>query len=108
MLWCPEQEIRDETGSVEIDICSVIDGRIVIGEAKSNTTLRGDKSTEDVARRLAHAAQLLSADEIVLATRRTRWTKGVVSAVNEAISNSWTKGPQPTVRVLTKVGSGDT
>lgn len=108
VLWCPELEITDETGSVEIDICAVIDGRIVIGEAKSTTTLRGDKGTEDVARGLAHAAQLLSADEIVLATSQTRWANGVVSAVKEAISKSWIKGPQPTIRELIKVGSGDT
>lgn len=104
LLWCPELEITDDTGSVEIDICAVVDGRIVIGEAKSNTTLRGDKGTEDVARGLAHAAQLLSADEIVLATSRARWANGVVRTVKDAVSKSWTKGPQPLISERTRVG----
>lgn len=50
LLWCPELEITDDTGSAEIDICTMVDGRIVIGEAKSNNSLRGDKGTEDVAK----------------------------------------------------------
>jgi len=83
----------------------VVDGRIVIGEAKSNSTLRGDKGTEDVAKGLAYVAQLLSADEIVLATSRTRWAKGVVSTVRHAVSKSWIRGPQPVIQELTKVGS---
>jgi hypothetical protein len=105
LLWCPELEITDATGSVEIDICAVVDGRIVIGEAKSNATLRGDKGTEDVAKGLAHAAQVLSADEIVLATSRTRWAKDVVSTVRDAVSKSWARGPQPAINELTRVGS---
>lgn len=104
LLWCPELEITDDAGSVEIDICAMIDGRIVIGEAKSNATLRGDKGTEDVAKGLAHAAQLLSADEIVLATSRARWAKGVVITVKDAVSKSWTKGPLPLISERTRVG----
>jgi len=105
LLWCPELEITDAAGSVEIDICAVIDGRIVIGEAKSNNTLRGDKGTEEVAKWIAHAAQLLSADEIVLATSEERWARSVVSTVKDAVSKSWTQGPQPEIHEITKVGS---
>ena len=105
MLWNPELEITDDTGSVEIDICMVVDGRIFIGEAKSNGTLRAEKGPEEVAKGLVHAAQLLTADEIVLATSRTRWTTDVVSRVREAVSGSWTRGPQPMVREITGVGS---
>jgi hypothetical protein len=104
LLWCPELEITDDTGSVEIDICAVVDGRIVIGEAKSNNTLRGDRGTEDVAKGLAHAAQLLSADEIVLATSRARWAKDVVRTVKDVVSKSWTEGPRPLISEHTRVG----
>lgn len=105
MLWSPELEITDDIGSVEIDICMVLDGRIIIGEAKSNATLRGKKGPEEVAKGLAHAAQLLTADEIVLATSQTRWAKDVVSTVRDAVTKSWTRGPRPLVRELTGVGS---
>jgi hypothetical protein len=103
MLWSPELEITDDTGSVEIDICTILDGRIVIGEAKSNATLRAEKSPEEVAKGLAHAAQLLTADEVVLATSQTRWRNDVVSLVRNAVSKSWTRGPQPVIRELTGV-----
>jgi hypothetical protein len=104
LLWSPELELTDAVGSIEIDICVVINGRIIIGEAKSNASLRGDKSTEEVAKGLARAAQVLSADEIVLATSRERWATGVVQAVKDAVAANWTMGPRPLISELTRVG----
>jgi hypothetical protein len=104
-LWSPELIVTDNSGSVEIDLCLVVDGRIIIGEAKSNGTLRGDKGTQEVARRLVHAAQLLSADEIVLATSQPTWAKGTLSSVQDAVSTSWTRGPQPFINEQTRVGA---
>jgi hypothetical protein len=104
VLWSPELEVTDDSDSVELDICLVVDGRIIVGEAKSNRTLRGDKGTQDVAQGLAHAAQLLSADEIVLATSRASWARDTISAVHDAVSQSWTRGPRPLIREHTRVG----
>lgn len=105
VLWSPELGVTDGSGSVELDICLIIDGRITVGEAKSNTTLSGRKSTNQAARGLAHAAQLLSADEIVLATSQETWPRNEINAVQDAVSQSWGRGPQPTIRELTRVGA---
>jgi hypothetical protein len=105
VLWSPELEVTDDSDSVELDICLIVDGRIIVGEAKSNRTLKGDKGTKHVAQGLAHAAQLLSADEIVLATSSATWTKDTISAVHDAISQSWTKGPKPLITERTRVGA---
>ncbi len=51
VLWSPELEVTDSSGTIELDMCLVIDGRIVVGEAKSNSTLSGDKGAQEVARR---------------------------------------------------------
>ncbi len=104
VLWSPELAVTDDSKSVELDICIVVDGRIIVGEAKSNRKLKGDKGTEDVARRLTHAAQILSADEIVLATSQASWARDTISAVNDAVAQSWTRGPLPLIRELTRVG----
>ncbi len=103
VLWSPELEVTDDSGSVELDICLAVDGRIIVGEAKSNRTLSGRKGTEEVARGIARAAQLLRADEIVLATSRAAWARNAINAVQDAVSQSWTRGPQPLIRELTRV-----
>jgi hypothetical protein len=67
VLWSPEFAIVDDHGEVELDIAVIIDGRVIIGEAKSNDMLAGGaKTNKKAAQRLVAAAQKLSADEIVL------------------------------------------
>jgi hypothetical protein len=105
VLWSPELEVTDDSGSVELDICLAADGKIIVGEAKSNRALGGRKGTEEVARGIVYAAQLLSADEIVLATSQARWARNALNAVGDAVSQSWTRGPQPIIRELTRVGA---
>ncbi|MCC9711811.1 hypothetical protein E4N62_45340 [Streptomyces sp. MNU76] len=105
VLWSPELKITDAEGAIELDLCLIIDGRIVIGEAKSNNTLKARKGTREAAARLVHAAQLLSANEIVLATSARAWAKDTISTVTQAIEDSWTKGPRPTVTELIDVRS---
>jgi hypothetical protein len=104
-LWSPELMVTNDSSCVELDMCLVIDGRIVVGEAKSNRTLSGNKGTQEAARRLVHAAQLLSADEIVLATSQSSWAKDALSAVENAVSESWTRGPRPLIQERTRVGT---
>lgn len=76
----------------------ILDGEIVIGEAKSNSRLRaGRKGTAKAAQDLVRVAQLLSADQIVLATAMPAWAPGVLAAVEHAIATEWRIGPAPRV-----------
>lgn len=106
MLWAPELQIHFDGGDeAELDIALIIDGQIVVGEAKSNDQLKtSDKSTEAAAKRLVRCAQMLTADKIVLATSRDSWTNGVKDAVIAAVKTDWKTGPQPSVHELTAVG----
>lgn len=105
VLWSPELAVTKEYGTVELDITVVIDGRIIVGEAKSNGKLSdGKKSLTKAAARLAAAAHTLSADEIVLATATQSWSPGTRSAVEDAVDARWTLGRRPTVTEITSIG----
>ncbi|MGW6586379.1 hypothetical protein [Streptomyces globisporus] len=106
MLWSPELVVTDAEGSVELDLCLIVDGRVIIGEAKSNHTLKASNGTREAAARLVRAAQLLSADEIVLATGKRAWAKDTLCAVNAAVNERWASGPRPVVTELVNVGAG--
>jgi hypothetical protein len=104
-LWAPELRITTADGkSKELDICLVIDGQIVIGEAKSNDDIRtSNKGPRRAAEHLVQAAQLLTADQIVLATAQPRWKPGVVEALEQAIGTKWRIGPKPKITLLAEV-----
>jgi hypothetical protein len=96
-LWAPELIIAHTTGTVELDICVIVHGHVVVGEAKSNGRLESsDKGTGRAATRLIQAAQLLNADEIVLATSEPAWAPGAITAVQTALAAGWRTGPTPT------------
>ncbi|MFI6611902.1 hypothetical protein [Streptomyces sp. NPDC050149] len=106
MLWSPELVVTDAEGSVDLDLCLIVDGRVIIGEAKSNHTLKASNGTQEAAARLVRAAQLLSADEIILATGKRAWAKDTLCAVNAAVNERWASGPRPVVTELVNVGTG--
>jgi hypothetical protein len=57
LLWSPELIIEDTAKSAELDICAIIDGRVIVGEAKSNGRLgTGNRTPTSAATRLVHAA----------------------------------------------------
>jgi len=104
--WAPEIEIRWTDDIAELDLALIIDGRITVGEAKSNNTLKtSDKGTTFAAERLVNAARHLRADQIVLATSKPSWNPAVRPAVDQAITDLWTNGPHPVVVELTGVGA---
>jgi hypothetical protein len=106
VLWSPELIVSKGNGTVELDIAIIIDGKIVLGEAKSNGTLGpGGKSPKNAAERLVATAQTLSADEIVLATSTPTWTPGTRAAIDAAVAAKWTRGPKPKITELTGIGS---
>jgi len=107
-LWGPELLIEPRDGNTaELDLCVILDGEVVIGEAKSNSRLKaGGKGTSKAAKDLVRVAQLLSADQIVLATATPAWARGVVAAVEQAIATEWRIGPRP--RVVEETGVSTT
>ena len=103
VLWSPELEVTDDIGSIELDLCLIVNGKIIIGEAKSNNTLKAGKGTQEAAARLVHAASLLSADEIILATSTSSWRRGTRDAVENAVDGHWISGPRPNVTEMVNV-----
>jgi hypothetical protein len=107
LLWAPELLVQRNGKTKELDLCLILDGEIVIGEAKFKGRLEtGDRGTAKEAKRLVQAAHLLSADKIVLATANAAWLRSVTAAVEQAITTDWHIGPRPNVVELTGVGTG--
>jgi len=106
VLWAPELLVKRDGKSKELDLCLILDGEVIIGEAKFNSRLKtAGRGTAQEARRLVQAARLFSADQIVLATANPGWARGVVTAVEEAIATEWQTGPRPKVVEVTSVGT---
>jgi len=104
-MWAPELSIQQGRSSTEIDICAIVNGRVVVGEAKVNGRLDSSgKSPSQAADRLVRAAQVLTADEIVLATTQPAWAPGSLTAVETSLAGHWQHGPRPTVNVMTSLG----
>jgi hypothetical protein len=105
LLWAPELLVQFKGEEAEVDLCLIIDGRVVVGEAKSNSRLdTADKGTAQAAAGLVRAAHILSADEIMLATAQSSWAPGARTAIEAAIAAEWRIGPKP--RISTMVGIG--
>lgn len=100
VLAITDHEFRLGQGdTVEIDVCAVIDGKIVLGEAKSSTSL-GSTAAErkKKARRLRRAADLLTADKVLLASAASAWESSSLSAIEGAF-----KGSRCAIEVLSSV-----
>lgn len=95
----PPGEGAAEADEVEIDLWGIIDGRIVLGEAKSSSQL--DSSSDErkkKAWRLRRAAEALTADTVVLATAQDSWAPSAEAAIDEAFD-----GTRCNVELLTGV-----
>lgn len=74
---------------VEVDLWGIVDGRIVLGEAKTGKELEKSANARLVqARRLRRAADALTADVFVLATASNVWAPSSTEAVEEAFKGS--------------------
>ena len=87
-LYMPECVVhRPGLSNMEIDIWAVIDGRIIVGEAKSTDHL---ESTAKLEKKRCAAfrdlANVLSADEFVMATSMSSWSQRSKRNVDEIIS----------------------
>jgi hypothetical protein len=78
---------RDGYPDLEVDLWTIVDGRIVIGEAKISNRLKSTKGKE--AQRCAALKGLiedLSADEFVMATTGPGWCGRTETLVNEKLA----------------------
>lgn len=98
--------VRDEEVDpwIELDFACTVDGRLYLGEAKSNGNICShDRSLTDTAQRVATLVVALTVDHVILATSAAEWKLGQVDAVREAISQQASRvgSPIPTVEALT-------
>ena len=91
----------------EADLLAVADGRLIVGEAKSNDSLgEGDAETASVQSRL-RLAEIFDADEIIMATTRNSWKPHSLDAMAAVVGNHvWPNGLAPKVRAITSLTVG--
>jgi len=87
-LFRPEIRLTKEGADapyLEIDICCVVDGKLCIGEAKSNDSLEGDKLTPaQTAERYRDLALAMGASMVVFSTSASRWNQASLDAIRTA------------------------
>jgi hypothetical protein len=87
----------------EIDIAALVDGRVVIGEAKRIATLGTRRDSNHAIQKLIRVSDLVGADEVVLATTAAapwdeRDTRQLLKATG---GHRWKFGTAPRIRVMT-------
>jgi len=93
--FAPEQKVfdGDETEpSMEIDICGVVDGKLLIGEAKTGTSIEDRaKDRRKVIDGHRQLAQRLGIHAVVFATTANKWSPGTLSDLEHCFSDSKTE-----------------
>ena len=106
----PELELRDAAGSpvAEADLIAVSDDSLIIAEAKSNDTLGGKpREIRRAAAKRVKLADVLQADQIILATTQQKWNASSTAEMSSAVNgHPWTAGLPPAVRLITGLSSG--
>lgn len=73
-MFSPELELRkDNQQFAEFDIWAFIDGKVVLGEAKTSATLGNARNTRETIERVHEFANAAHIDQIVFATSATQW-----------------------------------
>jgi hypothetical protein len=90
ILVRPEADVYGEQGLLaEIDLWAIIDGQVVVGEAKTIDRLDRTRAGERrIAARLTSVAQAVTADQVVLATTAPAWNERSVAVMQEALERS--------------------
>lgn len=96
----------------ETDLVALVDGQLIVAEVKSNNDLAAGASLAAAVKKRITVAQVIRADQIVLATSKsTPWSTATVAALKEGIGEASWFGRPPTVRLisdLTKPAPNDT
>jgi hypothetical protein len=89
MVEFPSNENTGKAEKVEIDLWGIIDGRIVLGEAKISNQLEASPSKrKKKAQRLRRAADALTADTLVMATAEDAWAPSAVAVIKQAFNGA--------------------
>jgi hypothetical protein len=100
-LFCPELRISlkgQKKHFMELDICCIPDGKLCIGEAKSNGTLgAAGLSPAQATERYRDLAEKLGATRVVFSTSAQKWD----AASEAAIASAFTGYPHIVVSTLT-------
>src|SRR6266702_647588 len=101
-LFCHELRIFPQEGHkafLEMDICCIANGKLCIGEAKSNGDLKGDFTEVQTAERYRDLALKTGATMVVFSTTANAWTDASRKAIDGAFVNhphievkKWTSG----------------
>ena len=106
----PELELRDASGNpvAEADLIAISDDDLIVAEAKSNDALGG--STKEIKRAAAkrvRLADVLRADQIILATTEPQWSASSTTEILNAVTgHTWPAGLRPAVRLITGLDGG--
>jgi hypothetical protein len=102
-LFCHELRILPKEGNdtfLEMDICCIANGKLCIGEAKSNGDLSGKHLTSiQTAERYRDLALKIGATMVMFSTAESGWNESSLQAIDEAFANhphidvkKWTSG----------------
>jgi hypothetical protein len=85
-IFAPEMEVFDDSALLaEIDILCLVEGTIVIGEAKTVDQLGRSEAEERASlRKLLKVAEAISAHELVMATTQNSWSDRTTRILQEA------------------------
>ncbi len=104
----PELELRDTSGNpaAEADLIAVSDDEVIVAEAKSNDALGGNaKEVRRAAAKRVKLADVLRADQIILATTRPEWSASSITEICSAVTgHTWPARLRPSVRLITGLG----
>jgi hypothetical protein len=104
----PELELRDADGSpvAEADLIAAADNALIIAEAKSNDTLGSNpREIKRAAAKRVKLADVLSVDQIILATTQPMWNTSSVTEMRNAVNgHPWAAELPPSVRLVTGLG----
>lgn len=96
-LFTPELEFWSKEGRsaesdkplIEIDVCALVDGKIVIGEAKIANRLESRPREEDrFLGKFVRAAKQLTADDVAFATTASCWRDATKKAIDSAFAGA--------------------
>lgn len=71
----------------ELDFAAVVDGALIVGEAKKQSNLGGGSETQGKLDRLIAVARQLTADSICFATGAPRWSDATKTSIDTALAD---------------------
>lgn len=110
----PEFELVGANGPVaEVDLLANVDGAVIVAEVKSAKVANraaklgkeGESRGKAAAKRVI-SAEVLRADQIILATTQTAWEPASLDAISAAVAQAkWIASAKPEVRIITGLGT---